>query len=61
MKRKILIVDDEQSIADLVEVYLSNEGMDCSSSTINIFLFITFTSPVLSTVKILAQNETTVK
>ena len=28
MKRKILIVDDEQSIADLVEVYLSNEGME---------------------------------
>ena len=27
MKRKILIVDDEQSIADLVEVYLSNEGI----------------------------------
>lgn len=26
MKRKILIVDDEQAIADLVEVYLSNEG-----------------------------------
>ena len=28
MKRKILIVDDEQAIADLVEVYLSNEGME---------------------------------
>ena len=26
MKEKILIVDDEQEIADLVEVYLSNEG-----------------------------------
>ena len=28
MKRKILIVDAEQAIADLVEVYLSNEGME---------------------------------
>lgn len=28
MKRKILIVDDEQAIADLVEVYLINEGFE---------------------------------
>lgn len=28
MREKILIVDDEQEIADLVEVYLSNEGYE---------------------------------
>lgn len=28
MKKKILIVDDEQAIADLVEVYLINEGFE---------------------------------
>lgn len=28
MKKKILIVDDEQAIADLVEVYLTNEGFE---------------------------------
>ena len=27
-EKEILIVDDEQAIADLVEVYLSNEGME---------------------------------
>lgn len=28
MKKKILVVDDEQAIADLVEVYLTNEGWE---------------------------------
>lgn len=28
MKKKILVVDDEQAIADLVEVYLRNEGWE---------------------------------
>ena len=28
MKEKILIVDDETAIADLVEVYLNNEGFE---------------------------------
>ena len=26
MKEKILVADDEQEIADLIEVYLENEG-----------------------------------
>ena len=29
MKETILIVDDEKEIADLIELYLSNEGYDC--------------------------------
>ena len=28
MQEKIMIVDDEAAIADLVEVYLKNEGYD---------------------------------
>lgn len=36
MKKKILVVDDEQAIADLIEVYLIGEGWDvikCSNGT----------------------------
>lgn len=28
MNEKILVVDDEKEIADLIEVYLQNENMD---------------------------------
>ena len=28
MKEKILVVDDEKEIADLIEVYLQNENME---------------------------------
>ncbi len=31
MSEKILIIDDEQDIADLLEVYLKNENMDAMS------------------------------
>lgn len=33
MAESILVVDDEQEIADLVEVYLQNEGIQCISFT----------------------------
>ncbi len=29
MSEKILIIDDEQDIADLLEVYLQNEKLHC--------------------------------
>ena len=31
MNKKILIVDDEKEIVDLLEVYLSNDGYSVSS------------------------------
>ena len=33
MSEEILIVDDEREIADLVEVYLANDGYSCISFT----------------------------
>ena len=34
MPQQILVVDDEEAIADLVEVYLTNEGFAVRNSTV---------------------------
>lgn len=42
MQDKILIVDDEQEIADLVSLYLTNEGFQVFSSIMRLMHGIVF-------------------
>ena len=45
MNEKILVVDDEKEIADLLEVYLKNDNYIVHNRCISLLLFTTFYMP----------------